>query len=78
VKSLIYSDSRNASRASSGRYGPGFESGAATNAFREIVQHRVRRVTEQITTVEVRHNFDAARKNVIVQLLHLGVNPFER
>ena len=47
------------------------------DALGQVVQHRVRRVVQQIAAIEERNDLHARRQNVIVQLLHLLVDAFE-
>ena len=44
----------------------------------EVVQHRVQRVMKQIAAVEHGNDLHALGQDVIVELVHLLVNPFER
>ena len=44
---------------------------------RQVVQHRVRGVVDQIAAIQERHHLDARRQDVAVQLLHLGVDALQ-
>src|ERR1035438_2392757 len=44
----------------------------------EVVQHRVQRKMQQIATVQHGNDLHTLGQDVIVELLHLLMNPFER
>ena len=48
------------------------------HSFGEIVQHRVRRVMHQIVAIQVGNDLHARGQDVIIQLLHHGVNALHR
>src|SRR5579863_2149091 len=48
------------------------------HSLAEVVQHRVQRVMKQIAAVEHGDDLHTLGQDVIVQLLHLLVNPFDR
>src|SRR5262249_23398037 len=48
------------------------------DAFREVVHHRVSCQVYEVAPVKMRHDFHAGRQEVIVQLVDLRVNGFER
>ena len=48
------------------------------DAFGEVVQHGVGGEMDEVAAVEEGNNLDALGQNVAVQLLHLGLERFER
>ena len=48
------------------------------DAFGQVVHHRAGGQMQEVAAVEERNDLHAGRKNVIVQLLHLGVDRLER
>src|ERR1700742_4987875 len=48
------------------------------HSFGKVVQHRVQGVMKQITAIEHRNDFHTLGQNVIIELVHLFVNPFNR
>src|SRR5271165_4315695 len=48
------------------------------HALAEVVQHRVQRVMKQIAAVEHGDDLHTLGQDVIVELVHLLVNPFDR
>jgi hypothetical protein len=48
------------------------------DAFGQVLQHRVRRVMHEVAAIEERHNLDAGRQDVIVELLDLRLDGLQR
>src|ERR1700678_4797079 len=48
------------------------------HSLAEVVQHRVQRVMKQIAAVEHGNDLHTLGKDVIVELVHLLMNPFDR
>src|SRR5580658_6003080 len=48
------------------------------HSLAQVVQHRVQRVMKQVAAVEHGNDFHTFGQDVIVELVHLLVNPFER
>src|ERR1017187_7087403 len=48
------------------------------HSLSEVVQHRVQRKMQQIAAVQHRNDFHTLGQDVVVELLHLCMNPFER
>ena len=48
------------------------------DAFRQVVQHRMSRVLHKIAAIDERDDLDARGQNVVVEFVHLLVDPYER